>query len=66
MSLFNVPDMHCDGCIRSLTGAVRDIDPHAQVQADLAKRQVAVQAAASDDAIANAMRDAGFDVEPVT
>lgn len=65
MSLFSVPEMHCDGCIRSLTAAIRDLDPAAEVRADLAKRQVAVHAKAPDAAIAEAMRDAGFDVEEV-
>jgi copper chaperone len=64
MTLFHVPDIHCDGCIRALTGAARGLDAHATVHADLQTKQVQVTAAATDEAIAAAFREAGFDVEP--
>jgi copper chaperone len=64
MPTFRVPDMHCDGCIRSLTGAVRSVDSQATLDADLASKQVRVASNAAPDALAEAMRDAGFDVEP--
>jgi copper chaperone len=63
MSVFRVPDMHCDGCVRSVTGAVRDLDGKAAVQADLQTRQVRVETTASDEAVAAAIREAGFTVE---
>jgi copper chaperone len=63
MSVFRVPDMHCDGCVRSVTGAVRDLDDKATVQADLQTRQVRVETTASDEAVAAAIREAGFTVE---
>jgi copper chaperone CopZ len=63
MSLFLVSDIHCDGCIRALTGAVRDLDDKAILQADLDTKQVRVQTTAPDEAVAEAMRDAGFTVE---
>ncbi len=64
MSRFHVPEIHCDGCIRSLTGAVQALDGKATLQADLATKLVVVETAASDAAVADAMRDAGFTVEP--
>jgi copper chaperone len=63
MPVFHVPDMHCDGCIRSLTGAVRTVDGQATLQADLDSKQVRVTSTAAADTLAEAMRDAGFDVE---
>nr|WP_294519288.1 heavy-metal-associated domain-containing protein [uncultured Rhodopila sp.] len=63
MSLFRVPDMHCDGCVRALTGAVRDLDDKATLQADLQTGQVRVVTTASDAAVAEAIRGAGFTVE---
>jgi len=63
MSVFRVPDMHCDGCVRSVIGAVRDLDDKAAVQADLQTRQVRVETTASDEAVAAAIREAGFTVE---
>ena len=63
MPVFHVPDMHCDGCIRSLTGAVRTVDGQATLLADLHSKQVRVTSTAAADTLAEAMRDAGFDVE---
>ena len=63
MSVFRVPDMHCDGCVRSVTSAVRDLDDKATVQTDLQTRQVRVETTASDEAVAAAIREAGFTVE---
>jgi copper chaperone len=65
MLVFSVPEMHCDGCIRALTGAVRDVDGQATLEADLKNKQVRVASTATSAALAEAMREAGFDVEPV-
>ena len=65
MSQFRVPDIHCDGCIRALTGAVRDLDATATVRADLATKLVTVATSANDAAVAQAIRDAGFTVGTV-
>ena len=62
-SQFRVPEIHCDGCVRSLTGAIRDVDGKAEVEADLASKLVRVRSTAADTAIAEAIRDAGFSVE---
>jgi copper chaperone CopZ len=64
MAQFRIADIHCDGCIRSLTGAVRELDERATLQADLTTKLVRVETIAGDDAVAEAMRDAGFIVEP--
>jgi copper chaperone CopZ len=63
MSDFQVPDIHCDGCVRALTGAARDLDENAIVQADLITKRVHVETSATDEAVAEAFRDAGFTVE---
>lgn len=62
MSIFTVPDIHCDACIRALTAAVRDLDPGASIAADLATKRVTVTSSADDASIAAAFEDAGFDV----
>jgi copper chaperone len=64
MSVFRVPDIHCDACIRSMTSAVQRLDPTATLQADLGSRQVRVESTASGATVADALRDAGFTVEP--
>lgn len=65
MSQFRVPDIHCDGCIRALTGAVRDLDAAAILSANLETKLVTVETTASDVAVADAIRDAGFTVGTV-
>ncbi len=61
---FRVPDIHCDGCIRALTGAVRDLDEHATLQVDMETKQVLVTTIAARQAVADVMSEAGFTVEP--
>ncbi len=63
MAVFRVPDIHCDGCVRSLTGAAHDVDAQATVQADLQTKIVTVKTTLPDAGIAAAFRDAGFTVE---
>ena len=62
MVTFQVPDMHCPGCVKSLTEAVHGVDAAAVVEADLARRVVRVGSVASAEVLAEAMRDAGFEV----
>ncbi len=60
---FHVSDMTCSGCVKAITGAVHDLDATATVEADLDSKLVKVASSASADALAEAMRDAGFTVE---
>jgi copper chaperone len=63
MAVFRIPDIHCDSCIRSLTGAAHEVDAQATIQADLQTKFVTVKTAAPAADIAEAFRDAGFIVE---
>ena len=63
MPTFHVSDMTCAGCVKAITGAVKDLDPSARVEANLETKLVAVASSATADALAEAMRDAGFTVE---
>lgn len=65
MSDFIVPEIHCDACIRSLTGAVRALDKTATLRADLETKRVTVTTTASDKAVAAAFEDAGFSAQTV-
>ncbi len=65
MSQFHVSDIHCDGCIRSMTSAVQDLDANATLRADLDTKLVTIKTTASDAAVAEAIRDAGFTVGTV-
>lgn len=63
MPNFHVSDMTCSGCVKAITGAVHDLDAAATVDADLDSKLVKIASTASADALAEAMRDAGFTVE---
>lgn len=60
MLTLDIPNMTCGHCVRAITQAVTAVDPAAQVQADLAKRQVQVDTAASRDAVVASLTDAGY------
>ena len=64
MPEFLIPDMSCDGCVRSVTNAVKQIDPAAAVAADLVGKRVRVESTATQESLAAAIRDAGCTVEP--
>ena len=63
MTRFTVPDMTCGGCEKAVTAAVRRVDAAAGVSVDLDRKSVDVRSAAAPDAVAAAIRDAGFTVE---
>jgi copper chaperone CopZ len=62
---FQVQDMSCGHCVKSITAAVKAADPEAYVRVDLAARRVEVDAAAADAAaLRAAIQEAGFTPEP--
>jgi copper chaperone len=64
MTRFSVPDMMCDRCVASISGAVRALDPAARVQADLAAHTVTIESATAAAALKDAIEAAGFTVGP--
>jgi copper chaperone CopZ len=61
---FTVPDMDCAGCVASITAAVKRIDAHASVTADLETKHVVVGSALAAHEISTAIEDAGYTVKP--
>ena len=66
MIRFAIPDMTCGGCISSVTRAVQSVDATARLTADLESHTVEIDSAAAADALAAAIADAGFTVQPAT
>ncbi len=64
MQLFNIPDMTCGHCVRTITQAVRSIDAAAQVQADLATHSIRVTSDASAASLSAAIAAAGYTNTP--
>ncbi|MCX7585781.1 heavy-metal-associated domain-containing protein [Phenylobacterium sp. 58.2.17] len=62
MMNFQVEGMSCDHCVQSVTKAVQAVEPRAKVTIDLASGRVAVDGSERRDAVAQAIRDAGYSV----
>ena len=65
MVVFKVANMRCGGCVRSVTSALRGVDPAAEVRVDLGRREITVEGAADVDVLAQALREAGFEGERI-
>jgi copper chaperone len=59
---FNVNGMTCGGCARAVTNAIRNVDPDASVEVDLAVKRVSVQSKAEAASLEAAITDAGYEV----
>ena len=61
MIAFQVNDMTCGHCVRTITEAIQNIDKHAKVEIDLARHRVEVEPDAADArALAEAIGEAGY------
>lgn len=64
--IVSVPQLHCEGCAKSIRGELNDAPGVQEVEIDVPKRQVAVeydQAQTTREAVRNHVRDAGFDAD---
>ena len=59
----NVTGMTCQGCVKSVTNALKNIDANANVQIDLVNSLVKIDSKASKDQLIVAIEDAGFNVK---
>lgn len=57
---FNIPDMSCGNCVGVITETVKLVDPDATVEIDLLRKKVHVTSGEGRDALAQALRDAGY------
>lgn len=62
MIKFEVKDMSCGHCVAVVTKAVKSVDPQAQVDVDLATKQVSVESASERKVLAAALAEAGYPV----
>jgi copper chaperone len=60
---FDVPDMDCQSCVRSITEAVHRLDAGAQISADLATKRVVIGGTGEAQDYAAAIEAAGFSVK---
>lgn len=57
---FQIPNMTCGHCARTVTEAVRAADPAADVQIDLPTHQVKVDTTAEREAVVSRLTEAGY------
>ena len=60
---FIVPDMDCQGCVSSISEAVKKLDADASVTADLQTKHVVVGSTVGAEDVADAIERAGFTVQ---
>jgi copper chaperone len=60
MITLQIPTMHCSGCARGVTAAIRQVDAAAEVTPDLRGRSVAVQTSAPEVLLRDVLTEAGF------
>ena len=60
MHEFQIPNMSCGHCVRSITEAVQALDPAARVTADVAQHKVQVESAAQREALVARLTEAGY------
>lgn len=66
MLRFQVPNMTCGGCARSVTAALTSVDPKARIETDPAAREVRIETTAGEDALRAALKEAGYPVDAAT
>lgn len=62
MTKLRVPDMSCGHCTAAIEKAIKTHDPTARVIFDLGARDVVVESTLGEQALSEAIRDAGYDV----
>jgi copper chaperone len=60
MIQFNIPQMSCGHCVKAVTEAVKEVDPRALVEVDLASKQVSVESHADRQKIVESLAEAGY------
>ncbi|MCZ9639817.1 heavy-metal-associated domain-containing protein [Pseudomonas putida] len=63
MQVFNVQGMTCGHCVKAVTRALQEQDAQAQVDVDLAARQVRVQISLAVEQVLAALREEGYQAE---
>ena len=55
-----VDNMTCQHCVKAVTKAIQDVDSTAKVSVDLAKKEITIDGAISQEAAIHAVNEAGY------
>jgi copper chaperone len=61
---FQIPNMSCGGCARSVTRAIESVDANARIAIDQASREVEVSTDLPSHQIVAALAAAGYPAQP--
>ncbi|MBX8500857.1 cation transporter [Pseudomonas cichorii] len=64
MQLLKVQGMTCGHCVRAVTQVIKNDDPAAEVQVDLASSQVRVQSSLSTERLIELIGEEGYQAQP--
>ncbi|MFW6028195.1 MAG: heavy-metal-associated domain-containing protein [bacterium] len=65
MMKLKVPDMSCGHCAATIEKAARSVDPAAEFDVDLTTKVATIGTTAPADRMRSAIRDAGYDNQPI-
>ncbi len=57
---FQIDNMACGGCAKSVTKAIHSVDPQAKVDIDLIMKRVNVESGADESAVEAVLEDVGY------
>jgi copper chaperone len=57
---FQIPNMTCGHCVKTVTEAVKTADPAAEIKIDLPRHQVQVQSTAPRERLVAQLKEAGY------
>lgn len=60
MLQLNVEGMSCNHCVGAVNKALKELDPNAKVEVNLAEAQVSVESSASTEEIIETLNEAGY------
>lgn len=60
MYAFNIPNMTCGGCAKSVTKALQSVDAAAKIETDPAAREVRIETKATEAALRAVLTEAGY------
>jgi len=60
MLSFDIPNMTCGGCAKSVTKALLSVDPQARIETDPPTRKVKVQSTVDERAFLAVLSEAGY------
>ena len=64
MTTFHIPDMSCGHCKSTVEKTIHALDPAAQIEFDMAARQITVESGTDAARVTAALAEAGYPASP--